>query len=278
MDISRLEALKNYTSEVGEMNKLCCLVEQHLDNGKNEYVSDYIDQVIKVNRAEKALELQFDEQHDLTYEYLKQMLLFKHNQPNYEANAHKLNEFITLKMDHCAGCIEKEFFTELMKYSFFDEDEETEIILKLNSMVLDFDSDINDYVSDKSTLIDYYKLLKIFKFRQMYFFTEFLKSGNDKLLKNIQQALIKSEYHQYLSMINEITLPENLIRNIEISIRKTINDSINNYYFELTYFLESFQNQFRNRLKSKSVNLVLSNIEDQILSVRQVLDVIEETV
>ncbi len=278
MDISRLQALKNFTHEVGEMNKLCCNVEQHLDNGKNEYVSDYIDQVIKVNRAEKALELQFDEQNDLTYEYLKQMLLFKHNQLNYEANAQKLNEFIALKMDHCAACVEKEFFTELMKYSFFDEDEETEIILQLNNMVLDLDSDINDYVNDNSTLSDYYKLLKIFKFRQMYFFTEFLKSGNDKLLKNIQQALIKSEFHQYLSMINEITLPENLIRNIEISIKNTINDSIQNYYYELTYLLESFQNQFESRLESKSVNLVMSKIEDQILSVRQVLDVIEETV
>ncbi|MBY8087772.1 hypothetical protein KW496_19415 [Vibrio fluvialis] len=278
MDISRLQALKNFTHEVGEMNKLCCKVEQHLDNGKNEYVGDYIDQVIKVNRAEKALELQFDEQNDLTYEYLKQMLLFKHNQPNYEVNAHKLNEFITLKMDHCVACVEKEFFTELMKYSFFDEDEETEIILQLNNMVLDLDSDINDYVNDNSTLSDYYKLLKIFKFRQMYFFTEFLKSGNDKLLKNIQQALIKSEYHQYLSMINEIKLSENLIRNIEISIKNTISDSIQNYYFELTYFLESFQTQFENRLESKSVNLVMNNIENQILSVKQVLDVIEETV
>lgn len=175
MDISRLKSLKNYTSEVGEMNKLCCLVEQHLDNGKNEYVSDYIDQVIKVNRAEKAIELQFDEQNDLTYEYLKQMLLFKHNQLNYEANAQKLNEFITLKMDHCVACVEKEFFTELMKYSFFDEDEETEIILQLNNMVLDLDSDINDYVNDNSTLSDYYKLLKIFKFRQMFFLQNFLK-------------------------------------------------------------------------------------------------------
>lgn len=90
--------------------------------------------------------------------------------------------------------------------------------------------------------------------------------------------MIKSEYHQYLSMINEITLSENLIRNIEISIKNKINDSVNYYYFELTYFLESFQNQFKNRLESKSASLVMKCIEDQILSVKQVLEVIEETV